>query len=62
MTDKTEVRTLEDNFPKEEIGVERVSTLPAETNLAEVGVVDAPDGGRAAWTVLLGSFCVSKSK
>lgn len=24
----------------------------------EVGLVDAPDGGRAAWTVVFGSFCV----
>lgn len=24
----------------------------------EVGLVDAPDGGRAAWAVVFGSFCV----
>lgn len=25
----------------------------------EVGVLDAPNGGKAAWLVVFGSFCVS---
>lgn len=29
--------------------------------IGEVGVIDAPDGGKAAWTVVFGSFCVSKN-
>lgn len=29
-------------------------------DIGEVGVIDAPDGGKAAWTVVFGSFCVSK--
>lgn len=29
-----------------------------QINNGEVGLIDAPDGGRAAWTVVFGSFCV----
>jgi hypothetical protein len=46
----------QNSLPKEEIAV---STLPSQNKLGEVGVIDAPDGGRAAWTVVFGSFCVS---
>jgi hypothetical protein len=62
MTEKIEVQKDQNSLHKEEIGVEAVSTLPSESKLGEVGVIDAPDGGRAAWMVVFGSFCVSKSR
>jgi hypothetical protein len=62
MAEKTQDSVGQSDLHKEEIGA--VSTQQSDDNditnkLGEVGVLDAPDGGRAAWTVIFGCFCVS---
>lgn len=53
------------DFDKEELAKnpsEGTAESPEEERkkaIGEVGVMDAPNGGRAAWFVVLGSFCVS---
>lgn len=55
MTEKAQTESIQHHLDKEELGQQ------IETNkIGEVGVIDAPDGGRAAWTVIFGCFCVSK--
>lgn len=65
MTEKTQVSVNPGDLHKEEIGA--VSTQQSDDNavtnkLGEVGVLYAPDGGRAAWTVIFGCFCVSVAR
>ncbi|KAG2212545.1 hypothetical protein INT46_010026 [Mucor plumbeus] len=60
MAEKTQDSVGQSDLHKEEIGA--VSTQQSDDNaitnkLGEVGVLDAPDGGRAAWTVIFGCFC-----
>lgn len=44
---------------KEGISIESLSDDSKQDKLGEVGVLDAPDGGRAAWSVIFGCFCVN---
>lgn len=65
MTEKTQASIDLDDLHKEETGAvpTRQSDDNAVTNkLGEVGVLYAPDGGRAAWTVIFGCFCVSVTR
>jgi hypothetical protein len=43
-------------YDKEDI----VYKVDTHKDHGEVGVVDAPNGGLAAWTVVFGCFCVSR--
>lgn len=61
MTEKIQ-RKSTNHLGKEELGDKLFSVdtqLQDDNTIGEVGILDAPNGGRAAWTVVFGSFCVS---
>jgi hypothetical protein len=62
MAEKAQVTMAQQHFDKEELGEQGYNASEQLDNkIGEVGVIDAPDGGRAAWTVIFGCFCVSSS-
>lgn len=55
---KQEVQNV--SLSKEQLDVETLSNgSEKHDKLGEVGMIDAPDGGRAAWSVIFGCFCVN---
>lgn len=64
MAEKAQISVDQNDLHKEEVGAvatqqSTVDDAVLSNKLGEVGVLDAPDGGRAAWTVVFGCFCVS---
>lgn len=60
MAEKAQISVDQSDLHKEEIGAvatQESTNNAVSNNLGEVGVLDAPDGGRAAWTVVFGCFC-----